>query len=411
MGLIRLMMLLLLLVIQQAAAQDILTIDEAIELALKNNIQLQKQNSEIQKAETALDESGRLPNPSFTYSREDLSAGFLHYKEWTALGSIPLNFLWERWSSIEAKNKALNAQNFLMDYIKLNITAETKEKYISLFVTADLVQKIKAAHFRLNELSKAAHHKFNEGDISEYDLQRILLETEKLKMTVNQIELRRIKTENELKLLTGISLTENIVTEETLLMPDDNFVKDVLILSALKNRNDLKAVRMQRDAGEELLTNNRVKALPEINLAAGYKNQTDKLKGTVLQLEFEIPLFKRNQSEIENAKIEINLLEKEVLFFQENIKSEVSEAFTNFSVNKNLFESANTIKLDNIFNTAAYSYEQGEILLVEFIDGINAFIDASVSKAELTIDLQNSLIRLEKAVGLSLSKIENNKGR
>jgi len=387
-------------------AQQKISFDEAVKAAYQNNIDLQKQSARIQRAESILGESSRLPNPVFTYTREDLNSGSANYKEWIASGSIPLNFLWNRWSNIESKEKSFEAQKLLYADFKQSILAQVKESYFALNKYSELSDKLSGAAERLATLAESAKHRLNEGDISEYELQRILIEVSKINSTASEIELLKSKSENNLKLLIGYNSNENILTESIVLSSYKDFSEEELINSALTNRYDLKSMLMLIESENSYLTHNRIKIIPEISLAAGYKKQTDDLKGTVFQIDFEIPLFNRNQTAIEQSEIEVNLLEKEAAFLKEKIRTEVAEAYKGFRVNKSLYESRSGIQIDNIFNTASYSYEQGEISLVEFIDGINAFIDGSILSSELEINLLKSYTQLEKAVGTALTNFE-----
>ena len=106
---------------------------------------------------------------------------------------------------------------------------------------------------------------------------------------------------------------------------------------------------------------------------------------------------------VDSKKLLIDTIPK---ILNNKIKTEVSETYKSYVLNKSLYNARNDIKMDNIFNTAAYSYEQGEISLVEFIDGINAFIDGSILSSELEINLHKNYSRLEKAVGISLTNFE-----
>lgn len=402
MRLFRLLIVLSFILFTSIKAQYKITLEEAVKLAYRNNIELQKQSSRIKNAETVLNESARLPNPIFSYSREDLNSGSLDYKEWIASGSIPLNFLWNRWSNIESKEKSLDAQKLLYENIKLNISAQVRENYFALHKYTELSQKLNHTLTRLNELAESSKHRLNEGDISEYELQRILIEVNKIKSTTSEIELLRTKFENKLKLLIGFTASEKILTDPVQLNIEFDFSEEELVNNALNNRNDLKSFRMLIESENLFLSHNQIKLMPNISLTAGYKKQTDDLRGTVFQLDFEIPLFNRNQTGIQQSEIELNLLEKEFSFLKEKIKAEISEAYYSYGVNKILLEERNDIKLEDIFNTAAFSYEQGETSLVEFMDGINAFIDGSILSSELEINLQKNFYQLEKAVGMSL---------
>ncbi len=406
MRLFRLFVILLFIPCVFIKAQQKISFDEALNAAYQNNIDLQKQSARIQTAESVLGESSRLPNPVFTYTREDLNSGSTNYKEWIASGSIPLNFLWNRWSNVESKEKSLEAQKLLYEAHKLNVSAQVRESYFAFNKYSELSGRLNNTLTRLTELTESAKHRLNEGDISEYELQRILIEVNKIKATASEIELLKTKFENSLKLLIGYNSSEKIITEPVELNTDLDFSEEELITNALKNRNDLKALKMLIESENLFLSHNQMKIIPDISLSAGYKKQIDDLKGTVFQINFEVPLFNRNQNAIQQSEIEVNLFEKDAAFLNNKIKTEVSETYKSYVLNKSLYNTRNDIKMDNIFNTAAYSYEQGEISLVEFIDGINAFIDGSILSSELEINLHKNYSRLEKAVGISLTNFE-----
>jgi len=387
-------------------AQNKLTVDEAIILAYENNIELQNQYARIRNAEIELDESGRIPNPLFSYSRADLNFKSLNYNEWVASGSIPINFLWDRWSNLDSKEKTLDAQKVLLNQKKLNIALDVRDNYFTLYSYSDLSTRLNKTLSRLTELAESAKHRLAEGDISEYELQRILLELNKLKVTAAEIGLQRIKHENSLKLLIGVSSNDIMLSGMKMKVNDINYTKEELIKAALENRNDLKSFQLLIESENMFLSHNKLKIIPNINLTAGYKEQLDNFKGTVIQVDFEIPLFNRNQKIIQQSENSLSLLEKELMFLKEKINTEVSEAYTRLTVNKNLSEGQNDIELENIFNTAVYSYEQGEITLVELIDGINAFVDGSRIANEVEINYMRSFYELEKAVGISINNFE-----
>ncbi|MDP2362928.1 MAG: TolC family protein [Ignavibacteria bacterium] len=387
-------------------AQNKLTIDEAIKLALEKNIEIQKQKTNISNSESNLSNSTQLPNPIFSYTREDLKDGFINYGEWTASGSIPINFLWERWSNIEAKENILESQKLLLEHQQTSLISKVKEAYSAVDIHNRLMLKLNTTLSQLSVLAETAKLRFREGDISEYELQRILIELNKLKFVVSETELQKSDYENILKLLIGYEIEKNLLTEPLVMNEELIFTKNELINLALQNRKDLAASALIIEGENLYLTHNKLKAFPTINLTAGYKEQIDELKGTILQIDFEIPLFNRNQIGIGQSEIELSILEKEKIFLIEKIKADVYETYNRYAANKELIQNQRDIQLQNIFNTAAYSYEQGEISLVEFIDGINAYVDAILLTNRTEINYTHSFYRLQKAVGITLNDFE-----
>ena len=153
------------------------------------------------------------------------------------------------------------------------------------------------------------------------------------------------------------------------------------------------------------LSYHKTAMIPEMSLTAGYKEQNDNFNGTVFQLNIAIPLFDRNQTNIEKSAIQIDLIQKELQFLKESIKREVSEAYMGFNIKKKNYESTMKANLTEIFSTALFSYEVGEITLVDFIDGMNAYLNGLILQTNLEIEVYLNLFRLEEAVGKEIIKI------
>jgi outer membrane protein TolC len=402
-----LLIVLMSLVHHPITGQNKLILSEAISLAIKKNFELQKHYAEVKKSELELDLSGRLPNPVLSYSREDLKDNSISYNEWVALGSIPINFLWDRWSDIKSKEKALDAQKLFFLQSKTDLVSRLSSKYATHTVYQKLSDQLGSTYSKLNELAEISRHKVNEGDISEYELHRILIELNKLKTIIAELETDKRANENELKILIGYNIESSIQTEKPYLSTDIGLTKEELTNIAIQRRNDLSAIEYLLESEKSSLTYNSLKAIPNISLTAGYKEQDINMKGTVLQVDFEIPLFNRNQHKIQQSEIQLGLLEKEKIFLTEKIKTEVSEAYDKYESVRNLFLEQSAFDYENLFNIVTYSYELGEISLMELIDGINTYVEGVILRARLETSLYKSNYELEQYTASSLIN-ENN---
>lgn len=402
-----LLIVLMSLVHQPITGQNKLILSEAINLAVEKNFELQKQYAEVKKSELELDLSGRLPNPVLSYSREDLKVNSISYSEWVASGSMPINFLWDRWSGIESKEKSLEAQRLFFLQAKTDMVSLVSSKYAAHTVHQKLSDQLGSAYSKLNELAEISRHKVNEGDISEYELHRILIELNKLKTVIAELETDKRANENELKMLIGYSIETSIQTEKPHLSTDIGFTKEELTDIAIQRRNDLSANEYLLESEKSSLTYNSLKAIPNIGLTAGYKEQDINIKGTVLQVDFEIPLFNRNQQKIQQSEIQLGLLEKEKIFLTEKIKTEVSEAYDKYESVRNLFLEQSAFDYENLFNIVTYSYELGEISLMELIDGVNTYVEGVILRSRLEMSLYKSNYELEQYTASSIIN-ENN---
>ncbi len=405
MRLIRLVIVFSIIPLGLIKAQPNLTLQEALRLGYENNIELKRQSSIIDYAEIDLKSATTPPNPEFSYSREDLDADEIEYNEWSALGSLPVNFLWENWSNRTSKSKALEARRLYYNNLKWSISSEIRKTYSLLQHYSQLYENLEYAVNEISKLSEAAKHRLSEGDISEYESRRILLEVSKLKITLKNAQLQKISYENSLKILTGIDASENILIDTLKQKFEINISKEEIMDLSLKNRSDLKALQLTVESGNSLISHNKLKAIPQINLSAGYKSQSDNLKGTVFQIGFEIPIFNRNQRETEISRLEVNQNKNELAYLRNKIRAEAAETYERYMINKNLDDERKDFRLKDLFETAAYSYGQGETTLVEFLDGVNAFIDGMLINSETETSYIKSYYELEQAIETSINEI------
>lgn len=408
MGRICLLMPLIFLCFQSNYAQKSWSLEELELSAHQNNIDLQKQKLKINSAKLEVERAERFSNPIFSYQREDLNSGSLGYDEWTASGSIPLNFIWERWSNIEAKEILEEAENLLFEKTKQNTFTQVRENYFALLYLSALSEKLDSLLMEFSELAVSANDRLLEGDISEYELNRILLEVNKTRSIAAEITLNKRNYENELKLLTGLSSDSDFQINKTGINISFQVDVESCIQHALANRKDLKASELLIKSESAALSYNHKKSIPEMSLSAGYKKQSDNLQGSIFQFNIAIPLFDRNQTEIAKTEFGLSYLKTELKFSKEQIKAEVKRNYDQYQMTKDLLEHSDMTTIAEIIETASYSYQQGEITIVEFIDGINAYLDGLKSNTKLKIDLIQSYYKLENSVGVKLSSIEKN---
>lgn len=407
MRLSRLLIAISVLCINQLQAQTAISLNEAIRQALDKNIELQRQYSLIKKSESQLNESLRIPNLTFNYTREDLKLNNSKIGEWIASGSLPLNFLWTRWSNINSKEKLLEAQRLLLDNSKRSITFQVQDAYSKYHYYNQFITDLSNSLVKIDEIASTAKERLLEGDISEYELQRILIEVNKFRTEVKEIELEQNNFLNQLKLLIGYDADKELHTVPIQALLNITQTNKELLKTALQNRKDLKAIERLIESESAFLSHNKLKIIPNINLTAGYKKQFDNHAGSVIQLNFEIPLFKRNQMEIEQSEADLNYLEQQKEYLINQIGTEVQASFAKFKQYETLIANINDLQYQNVFTSAAYSYEQGDISLVELIDGLNAFKEGIKLNKELEIKYHQSIFELENVAALSTIN-ENN---
>src|SRR5262249_58019533 len=123
-------------------------------------------------------------------------------------------------------------------------------------------------------------------------------------------------------------------------------------------------------------------------------------KGNSLGFFFttNLPLFNRNQGEIERARQEQRQLEARYGALQATIENEVDTAYAQYEISRNTVERIETTMLDtarDVSQITEYSYRRGEATFVELLDATRAYNDTIQSYKDARADYARSLYLIE----------------
>jgi outer membrane protein, heavy metal efflux system len=385
-----------------------ITLQDAVHLASQNNVQLNKQKYELQKFEGILSKASVLPNPEAYFFKEQLSDDIINYDEWTLAGTLPVNFLWDRWSEVNSASFLFEAEQKNFDRTKLEIITNVKASFVKYHYLKVINDGWKKALILIGKANQTAIAREEEGEISGYDQQRIQLEY--LLYKKNETD-SRIDLQNALKELSLLIFPNELIPDlqtqfnkiDVYDLPD---LQNLLTL-AKENRSDIQYAQLSLQSKSSQLSNEQLKFLPEVSLTLGYKKQSDNIDGLVYGFNLGIPLFNRNQGNIEIAEAELNQSMLEVISLEKKIEYEVINSYNNlieYTEQLKTVEEFEFLSTEEIINTAEYSYEAGEMSLLEVIDALRSFTEAFKLKNELIINYHNSYYQLEMAIGKELNQ-------
>lgn len=385
-----------------------ITLQDAVQLASQNNIQLNKQKYELQKFEGILSKASVLPNPEAYFFKEQLSNDIINYDEWTLAGSLPVNFLWDRWSGVNSASFLYEAEQKNFESTKLEIITNVKSSFVKYHYLKVIKDGWKKALGIIEKLNQTAIAREQEGEISGYDQQRIQLEY--LLYKKNETD-SRIDLQNALKELSLLIFPNELIPDLQTEFKKMGFydIPDLqnLLMVAKENRSDIQYAKLSLQSKSSQLSNEQLKILPEVSLTLGYKKQSDNIDGLVYGFNLGIPLFNRNQGNIEIAEAELNQSMLEVNSLEKKIEYEVINSYNNlteYTEQLKVIEEFEFLSTEEIISTAEYSYEAGEMSLLELIDALRAFTEALKLKNELIINYHNSYYQLEMAIGKELNQ-------
>ncbi|MBT8382301.1 MAG: TolC family protein, partial [Ignavibacteria bacterium] len=354
-----------------------ITIQDAVNLAIENNIQLRKQKYELQKIEGITSKAGVLPNPEASFYSEELSNDLLEYNEWTLAGTLPVNFIWDRWSAVNSSSALYEAELKNFEQIGLEVTTKVRSAFVRYHFIKKMNDGWQNALQLIEKAKQTALAREEEGEISGYDKQRIQLEYLLYKKNETDSRIALQDAAKELSLL--IFPMETIAEFNTDFSQIDYFtIPDLEILQniARENRSDLQYLNLLLQSKSSQLSNEQLKIIPDLSVTLGYKKQSDDLGGLVYGLNLGIPLFNRNRGNIEIVEAELNQQKLDVESIGREIEYEVINSHNSLLEYTNqlrTIEEYDFLSTNDIINIAEYSYEEGEMSLLEMIDALRAY--------------------------------------
>lgn len=406
---------------QEMKSAQTLTLQQAIERALANYPALQIQRYAIEQALGQKTTAGLLPNPVLSYYREDLKLGGLKGGEEIFSASLPLNFLWNRWSQVNAADAQAEAENLSLANVQRLVKFEVQKAFVECYYAAQSYQAWQKAATVFQQAAIAGTIRLTDGDISGYEQQRIALEHQRYQKASVEAQAEFINSQRRLAFLLDPAQSEALFEptgvksdfrnedfqdkdgrRESPTSPASEINLEKLLAQAMQNRPDLQAARAILRSRQAALRAAKWQQLPVASVSAGYKKQVDDFKGAVVQVNLGFPLFDRNQGAVRSARAahEQQITATELL--EKQVALEVRQAYDRYRLYRELLEARYSQQPESLLQIAQFSYAEGEMSLVELLDGVRAYSEAFQTHYDLLLKYQLSIFGLEKATATSI---------
>ena len=394
-------------------AQDIeatkltLTLPQAIERALANYPALQIQRYVVEQAQGQKTTAGLFPNPVITFYREDLSLNGQDGGETTIFAGLPLNFLWSRWSRVSAASAQVDAEQLTLTDVQRLIKFEVQKAFAETHFAAENCLAWQKAAEVFHQAAEASRVRFTDGDMAGYEQQRITVEYLRYRKAETEAKVWLNNSQRQLAFLLNPNQSEALIQTSAVFpshLPDISPEK--LLAQSLQSRPDLQAAQSTVQSKQAALTASKWGRLPEITAFAGYKKQVADFKGSVVQIDFEFPLFNRNQGNVRSANAALNQQTSATELLEKRVAMEVRQAYETCQLYRKQVEQFLDQRVrppEQLLEIAQFSYAEGEISLLDLLDGVRAYSEAFQARNDLLLKYQLSIFELEKATGTPIT--------
>lgn len=385
--------ILILLICPSCFAQQELkkiSLQEALDIAVENNIDYKASKMNINIAENKVKESNRLQNPEINTF---FNIGEIGKGEPQATGISEKIEIAKRDArkKLAQSNLELTKQN--LEYTEFDLKMDVREAYVNLVAAKEILIVLEQRQKLLNDLLAIAKKRVAADEVEEIDV----IQTEiALNQLVIQVNTQKANVKSAMYNFNKV-INVNNKTSIKYDAEDDNFSdKDdfIALLSpkpieklpefnsiaqnSLKNRYDIKIAKQQIEVSKKNLIYVTRQRIPDIELQGGYSFITQSMSDSGRSINgayagasiVNIPLFYSYKPEIQNAKMQVDQAELHYMSVQNKAINDLQNAYEKFvtaKINLNYYND-NLLKNSNeLIKVAKKNYSTGKSTLTTLI--------------------------------------------
>lgn len=391
-----------------------LTVDQAINEAIKNNLGLQAEQINVQIAESSVITAKLRPNPVVS-----LADNYLFYLNGYNLnkGANPseiagrIDFPIEHWGKRRLRMKTAEYNKTIADTQLLDSIRKLKlEVAVSCTDVLQAKANLSLVHDNLKtfeDLVRINDARVKAGSLNPLDLARSKVAMLQFQNNVKHAELELSKAKIKLQNLLGrkkASGTFDIIGELKYSPHKTDLDLTALQEAAITTRPDLRAIELAKERSQSDTNLQHANAKVDYTVGVQYQRTfaDDNFNSMGLSFSVPLPIYNRNQGEIARAHAEHDQFARRELAVKTQILNEVKTAYYEFCMGRELVENIERNLLnpaEEARNTAAYIYRTGASSLVEFLDAQRAFNETKQSYNEAQATYCNAIYNLNAAVG------------
>ena len=393
-------------------ARRSITISDAVQIFMQQNLQLVAARYDIDTAEAEKLTARLRPNPQLNIASSDLPINLSGplFKEQTYDYGLSQTFELggKRSKRIDAANANANLARGQFEMVVWQLTNDLKRKFYTVLLNESLLNLAKENQKTFDETIKHTTELYQVGEISGLDLKR--LEVEKLKFDTDVANSQRdyeVAVRDLRVTLGGDYRMMDIDVAGALDYQPYDFMLADLRDKSLAARPDLKAAQLSERAANASIRLQNAQRIPDLTLGAGIEQVPSGTSSYFFGAGITLPTFNRNQGERAKALIEREKAQNQERLITNQVLSDVDKALVAFEMQRRrveLYRTGVLKKADDIQNLTEAALKAGESSTLELLDAIRTRRDTLASYYQTLFDYEMSLLDLELATATPLQR-------
>jgi cobalt-zinc-cadmium efflux system outer membrane protein len=395
-----------------------LTLDQAVAEALEKNLVLLAERSSIAIAEARVLTARLRPNPVVSVGGDHMDLLGTGFNDLNNGGptefSLRTDFLWERAGKRRLRTEVAEAARSVAQLQFLNsvrgVVLDVQSAFVDALLARDSLALARENLSSLNQIVEINAARVKAGDLAEVELIRSRLAALQFETSVRQAELKLRAALVRLQTFLGRSRpSPSFDVAGDLSRAKAAPALEDLRTSARELRPDLRALNRDRERAEAELRSQIAQGKVDYTLGTEYRRQQVAAKSNSLGVFFSVPLpvFNRNQGEIERARQERQQIHWRLGALEAAIAAEVETAYQQFLTARSLLEAIEGQMVGqarDVREITEFSYKRGEATLLQLLDAQRAFNETMQAYNEARAEYARNLYLLDAVSGKAVTR-------
>ncbi|MDR3706424.1 MAG: TolC family protein [Paludibacteraceae bacterium] len=389
---------------------------------IKQNLLLLSEKFNVDAAKAQTLQAKLFNNPTIQINQgainpEYKTNGGKHYFDMTSTGETSVQiqklFLLAGKRNKQIKMAELSANKEEQNYFNLIRTLKYSLRggFYNIYYLEQIIKVYDKEIASLNKVVNVFQSQYEKGYVSKKELLRIestlfTLESEKLGFST-----QLVGSLTDFNVLMHTSSVYYVPQPDTVALAQVSISKlnlQSLVDTAIQGRYDLKMAKYDLSANQANLSYQRALSIPDVTLSAGW----DKNGGYVhdysfIGLQFDLPVFNRNQGNIKSAKLNVESSRYKVQSAEEQVRADVMQAYAGAYETDKVYRRFDTkfmSDLEGLNGEMMKNYLKKNISLIEFLDYYDAYKQNAVQLNNLLYNRANSFETINYSVGKDVVK-------
>ena len=388
-----------------------ISLDDAIQMALRHNHNLLAARTTIQQSEAEETTANLRPNPVILgdaqflpiFSPSEFSADYIDN---TAQFDLGVSYLFERGKKRQHRLQAAKDQTAVtrsqVDDNERSLTFSVASQFINVELAESTLELATQDLKSFQNTVDIGEARYKAGDIGEGDLLKIKLQMLQFQTDVSAARLAQVQGLSDLRQLLGYeSITPDYdVAGAFDYQPVKGNLEDFQA-RALQTRPDLRAAEQGVTAANSQHELQKAIGKRDVTAQASYSHVSYS-NSISLFGQIQLPVFDRNQGEIARAGFAITQAQEQEKFANGQVLTDVRDAFENLRTNDQivgLYRSGYLDEAQQSRDISEYAYRRGAASLLDFLDAERSYRATQLAYRQTLASYLLGLEQLREAVG------------